>query len=136
MLKIKTYLDKSPIHGIGIYAGEDAAKGLIIWEFNPLVDLEFSTSRWEVMRKTVCPASFQEIEKYAYKEKNRIIICLDNAQFMNHSDSCCNVKNSFDGNTMTANLDIAAGDELICNYFEYCDPDDPNLKRIKSAKAA
>ena len=131
MLRVKTYLDKSPVHGIGIFAGEDIAAGTMIWEFNPLVDLEFSPDRWEEMRRTVCPASFREIEKYAYKEKNRIVVCLDNAQFMNHDEKAYNVANSPDGNAMTARGPIAAGQELLCNYFDYCDADDINLAKIK-----
>lgn len=133
MLRIKTYLDKSPVHGIGIFAGEDVAEGAVVWEFNPIVDLEFPLDRWEQMQQTVCAASFLEIEKYAYKEKNRIVVCLDNAQFMNHDDTDFNVANSQDGNTMTARFAIAAGEELLCNYFEYCDGDDANLVKIKKA---
>jgi len=39
MLLIKTYLDKSPIHGIGVFAGEFIKKGTQVWEFNPLIDI-------------------------------------------------------------------------------------------------
>lgn len=132
MLRIKTYLDKSPLHGIGIFAGEDVAAGTVIWEFNPLVDLEFSPAKWAVMRRELCPPSFREVEKYSYKEKGRIIVCLDNAQFMNHDGTDYNVRNSAGGNNMIAGRSIAAGEELVCNYFEYCDKDDANLEKIKA----
>jgi len=135
MLKVKTYLDKSAVHGIGIFAAEDIAAGTVIWEFNPLVDLEFPPDRWEALRRTVCDISFQEVEKYAYKEKNRIVVCLDNAQFMNHDATTFNVSNSPDGNTMTARIPIPARQELLCNYFEYCDADDVNLIKIQSCRS-
>ena len=133
MLRIKTYLDKSSLHGIGIFAGEDVPAGTVIWQFNPLVDLEFSPEKWTIMRRELCAPSFQEVEKYSYKEKDRIIVCLDNAQFMNHDNKWYNVKNSADGNDMIARRAIAAGEELVCNYFEYCDSDDANLVKIKAS---
>ena len=132
MLRIKTYLDKSPLHGIGIFAGEEVPAGTVIWEFNPLIDLEFSPERWGDMRRRLSPPSFREVEKYSYKEKGRFIVCLDNAQFMNHDNTDYNVSNSADGNSMIAGRMIAAGEELICNYFEYCDQDDANLLKIKA----
>ena len=39
MLLIKTYLDKSPIHGVGVFANEFVKKGTVVWQFNPLVDI-------------------------------------------------------------------------------------------------
>ncbi len=39
MLLIKTKLDLSKIHGIGLFAGEDIPKGTIIWRFNSLIDI-------------------------------------------------------------------------------------------------
>ena len=33
MLLVKTYLDKSPIHGIGVFAAERIPKGTKIWRF-------------------------------------------------------------------------------------------------------
>ena len=132
MLRIKTYLDKSPLHGIGIFAGEEVPAGTVVWQFNPLVDLEFSPEKWAAMRQELCPFSFQEVEKYSYKEKNRIVVCLDNAQFMNHDETAYNVENAADGKDMLARRPIAAGEELVCNYFEYCDCDDANLEKIKA----
>ena len=33
MLLVKTYLDKSPIHGLGVFAAEPIPKGTKIWRF-------------------------------------------------------------------------------------------------------
>ena len=33
MLLVKTYLDRSPIHGLGVYAAERIRKGTKIWRF-------------------------------------------------------------------------------------------------------
>ena len=33
MLLVKTYLDKSPIHGLGVFAAERIPRGAKIWRF-------------------------------------------------------------------------------------------------------
>ena len=38
MLKVKTYLDKSSIHGIGLFANQDIKKGTLVWAFTEGVD--------------------------------------------------------------------------------------------------
>ena len=41
MLNIKTYLDRSLIHGIGLFTNQEIMAGSIVWEFNPAVDLVY-----------------------------------------------------------------------------------------------
>ncbi len=38
MLLVKTFLDKSAIHDIDLFAAEGIRKGTVVWKFNPLVD--------------------------------------------------------------------------------------------------
>ena len=33
MLLVKTYLDKSKVHGLGVFAGQSIRKGAKIWRF-------------------------------------------------------------------------------------------------------
>ena len=131
MLQIKTYLNRSPINGIGLFAEEDIPKGKIIWSFNPLVDIVYNSDQWEQIQRQVSEPSLAQVKKYAYKENNHHILCVDNAQFMNHSESHFNVGNLKDGDIMIAVADIKKGDELLCNYFEYSDPDDDHLSQIQ-----
>jgi SET domain-containing protein len=131
MLQIKTSLSNSPINGIGLFAEENVQKGKIVWTFNPLVDLVFRPDEWNDLQKKISKDSFNQIKKYAYKENNRYILCVDNAQFMNHSHTHYNVGNLKDGDIMVALTDIQKGDELVCNYFEYSDADDDQLKQIQ-----
>ncbi|MEW6290377.1 MAG: SET domain-containing protein [Thermodesulfobacteriota bacterium] len=131
MLIIDTYLDRSSLHGIGVFAAEDVARGRVVWEFNPLLDLEFTAAQWREMQRQAAPASFKHIRRYSYKENNRFYLCVDNAQFMNHSNDAANVANDKTSNTMVASTDIRKGEELLCNYFEYCDSDDFNLRQIR-----
>lgn len=133
MFTINTYLDRSAVHGIGVFAGEDIPGGHVIWTFHPDVDLEFSEDRWQEMEQNVCGPSFCMLKRYAYKEEGKFYLCLDNAQFMNHDAEHFNVANHKTGNVMTARHTIKKGEELLCNYFEYSDTDDPHIVHIQSA---
>jgi SET domain-containing protein len=84
MLLIKTYIDKSPIHGIGVFASEFIKKGTVIWEFNPLVDIILTPDQFKEF-----PEVMQEFAEYIsipypYGADN-YCLSLDNGQYMNHS---------------------------------------------------
>lgn len=62
MLQVRTYLDKSPIDRLGLFAAEDIRKGTITWEFYPDVDIvleEFCFGQIE----------FEFVTKYAFQDK-------------------------------------------------------------------
>jgi len=124
MLKVKTFLDVSAIHGIGIFADENIVKGSVIWEFNPYVDLVYTPEQWCTLAANISIQSFAALRHYSYKEKGNYYVCLDNAQFMNHCAVDFNVENQQDANQMLARHDIKKGEELLCNYFQYSDHDD------------
>jgi len=130
LLRVKTYLDKSHIHGIGLFAGEDISAGRVVWEFSPKVDLVFEPEQWSTFEGHCSAESFEQLRKYSYKEGEKYYICLDNAQFMNHCKESPNVINDYSGRLNHAARDIASGEELLCDYTEYCDPDDYNLALI------
>ncbi|MGV1098243.1 SET domain-containing protein [Thiovibrio sp. JS02] len=131
MFTIDTYLDRSTVHGIGVFTGQDLAAGQVIWQFNPLVDLVFSPEKWREVEQHIAPQSFAMLQRYAYKENGSFHLCLDNAQFMNHCDANANVANDRDTNTMFAKIPLKKGEELLCNYFEYSDDDDFHLEGIR-----
>lgn len=115
MLKIRTYLDKSSIEGIGLFAGEDIPNGTIIWEFTPNFDVVIDNTDniaylLEVQREFV--------KKYAFfdKQTKQWILGADNDRFTNHSESP-NTIPMFNG-IMVAAQDIKKGEEITCNYFE------------------
>lgn len=133
MLKINTYLDRSATHGIGIFAAEDIAAGALIWEYNPQVDLTYTPDQWQALQAAVAVPCFTTLERYSYKENDRYHLCIDNAQFMNHSESEYNVVNTAH-NTMLARCDIRRGEELLCNYFQYSDADDVHAERLAGSR--
>lgn len=111
MLKVKTYLDKSSIEGLGVFAAEDISKGTITWEYNPTIDKDISGFAADKIE-------FEFIEKYAFQDKQLDIWILssDNDRFTNHSDSP-NTGPLPDG-TMIALRDIKNGEEITSRYYD------------------
>ncbi|WNG43210.1 SET domain-containing protein [Archangium minus] len=111
MLRVKTYISNSSIHGIGLFAGEAIPKGAVIWAFDAPIDQRFTPD--DVARMT--PKMKEFLSRYAYCERGTLVLCGDHARFMNHSPtpSC--------GNDPTRQFtlalrDIAPGDELTDDY--------------------
>ena len=133
MLKVQTYLDRSTVHGIGIFAAEDIPAETVVWEFNPHVDLVYTPEEWGTLSTCISAQSFAVLKRYSYKEEGNYYLCLDNAQFMNHSATGYNVENFREANRMSACCDIRKGDELLCNYFQYSDKDDEHVLFLLAA---
>jgi len=82
MYCIKTYVDKSPIHGLGVFAGEDIAEGTKIWEFVEGFDQVIPE---ENVAKF--PQQAQDyLETYAYVLNGKLFLCGDHGVYTNHSD--------------------------------------------------
>jgi SET domain-containing protein len=115
MLLVKTYLDTSRIHGIGLFAAERIPEGTVIWRLAPAVDLVFD----EDVLDALSPAARDQLRKYSYTDVvlRRRVLCCDDARFFNHSDAPnCLDHPSADGGTTVAMRDIEAGEELTCDY--------------------
>lgn len=116
MLLVKTNLNVSRIHGIGLFADEFIREGTIIWRFNPLIDLRFS----EEQLNQLPPGSYEQIKKYSYREKHSrlYVLCGDDARFFNHSENpnCIDVFYNEEEDLTFADRDINFGEELTCNY--------------------
>lgn len=122
MLLVRTYLDKSPIHGIGVFAAEFIPRGTRVWEFTPGFDQAFEDSDLarlsEHQRETIL--------HYGYREPalNRVVLCCDNAHHYNFSETpstgTLNPDDPTDFSTY-ALRDIAIGDELTYPVTEDLD---------------
>jgi len=113
MLLIETYLDKSPIQGIGLYTRQPIAKGTLIWRLDERFDRLIPVELWEAQEGAV--KSY--LDRYCYprrKDPRFIVFEADDARYMNHADDP-NTDFS-DGDVAYAIKDIAAGEEITCNY--------------------
>lgn len=134
MMRVENYIDKSSFHGIGLFSKRCIKRGTIVWEYHPDIDISFKPDKWIQLIESLDPHSATAIRKYAYKENDHYVVCIDNAQFMNHSENDFNVSNGDDSSIMIATKLIQPGDELLCNYFTCFDSDDENIKTIKIPK--
>ncbi len=111
MLRVKTYLDKSLIHGFGVFAAQDIKKGTLVWQFVPEIDIEIN-------KLGINDLELEFIDTYAYYDKqlDKWILSADNDRFTNHSDT----PNTFsvDNGEVFAYEDISIGDEITINYYK------------------
>lgn len=116
MLLVRTYVAESPIHGLGLYAGEDIPKNTIVWKFNPIIDKFIDPEEIPTL-----PEHIQEfINTYAYllEETNNYCLGLDNDRFTNHSENP-NTKAIMGESKVIAIRDIKKGEEITSNYREF-----------------
>ena len=114
MLLIDTYLDKSKINGVGVFAKENVKKGEKIKEVRPEFEIEFDKENLPRMPLALA----RMVDNYAYeREKGSKIVVLgiDNEKYLNHSDD---PSVNDDG---IALKDIKIGDEITINYRDFDD---------------
>ena len=114
MLLIDTYLDKSKINGVGVFAKENVKKGEKIKEVRPEFEIEFDKENLPRMPLALA----RMVDNYAYeREKGSKIVVLgiDHEKYINHSDE---PSVNDDG---IALKDINIGDEITINYRDFDD---------------
>gem|GEM_PF-897244 len=117
MLLVKTKLAVSRIHGIGLFADQPIAMDTAVWKFNRLIDLIFAGEQIEELALE----AREQIKKYSYRDihSGLYVLCGDDARFFNHSENpnCLDTYESHENEGITfACRDIAAGEELTCDY--------------------
>lgn len=137
MFLITTYIAKSEIEGVGVFAAEAVKKGEVISRFEPEFDRLVPVGEY-----IAAPPHLKALlDRYAFPHPHKsdfIVYEVDNSRFMNHS---------LDPNTDYSNFeagvalrDIAAGEELTCNYTSFFTeyellPPELELKKAKIAGA-
>jgi SET domain-containing protein len=127
MMTVKNYIKQSPIHGTGLFAGEDIAAGTVIWEYNENFDKLIEVEKL----KTLPPLVQEFIEKYScphLEDPRYIILEADNGRFMNHSETPNTDFREFGKGY--AIQDIKKGEEFTSNYVEFC-PDFELIHHVK-----
>lgn len=116
MLTVSTYLAPSAIEGLGVFAGEFIERGRLLWSLNPKFDVFVYPEEVE----TYSPLMREFIARYSYPHLELpgvVIVDCDNGRFMNHSLAPNTDFRIFDKGYAT--VDIAAGEEMTCNYHEF-----------------
>lgn len=113
MLTVKTYLDKSAIDGLGVFAGQDVKKGDRIWTFVHGFDMALPSTDVDAFPD----AAREYIKKYAFQEKGIVIFTGDNDRYTNHSFT----PNTYmaESGDIIAKADIRQGEEITSDYREF-----------------
>jgi uncharacterized protein len=132
LLLIKTYIAASNIEGVGVFAGEPIGKGAMVWRTDPTFDMLIAVAAY----RSAPPHFRQLLERYAYPSADRpgfLVYEIDNGRFMNHSAT---PNTDFSGFGFgTAITDIAADEELTCDYRQFYEGFEAALEGAGTADA-
>ena len=118
MLIVATRIRQAGSKGVGLFADEKIPAGETFWLYDARFDLTVKVG-FDTPQHT---RSF--LEKYATLQPDGWYqLCADNARFMNHSERPNTRAIKRQGRIMelVAARDIAAGEELTCDYREHCE---------------
>lgn len=104
--------------GLGLFADQFIPKGTVIWKFNPVIDKVIDVGDLEGL--TEIERSF--IDTYTYREGDTLVLCSDDAKYVNHSrtPNTDNYENE-EGSVTVARVDINAGEEITSDYSDFDD---------------
>ena len=129
MNQVKTYIDRSEIEGIGMFAAEFIAKDTLIWKFSGL-DQKLTKEQVDDMRLTELEMSY--FLRYEFGvDSDEFYFCCDDAKYCNHSI----LSNSYGYPEQYASIDIQIGEEITCDYrLINKDFDEKEFEILKSNK--
>lgn len=119
-LLIPTRIDASPIQGLGLFAGEAVPAGTPMWVFDARIDRLLEPD-------AALLADYPELSRLidahgCVIEGLGILLPGDNARFVNHADEpAMGRADPADWRRFVALRDIAAGEEITCNYEDICE---------------
>lgn len=113
---IRVRVGPSPIHGLGLFALEDVPAGTPVWRYQPGFDQDFSAAAFA----TLPPPAQAHLRWFGFVRApdRHWVLSGDHACFMNHASAPNTGAPDAGGGTVTtvALRDIAAGEELTCDY--------------------
>ena len=119
MMLIETRVAPSGIHGLGLFAVQFVPRGTPVWKFQPGFDHDFSPAQFAALP----PLARQHTRWFCFVSQldGHIILSGDHACFINHSLAPnTGAAKAVGLPVVTVALrDIAAGEEITCNYFDY-----------------
>lgn len=119
MMLIETQVRPSGIHGMGLFTVKFVPRGQPIWRFEPGFDQDFSPARVAALP----PLTRDHLRWYSF-------VSQINGHFIRSGDHACFINHSATPNTgappdaqppvvTVARRDLAAGEEITCNYFDF-----------------
>lgn len=119
MMLIKTRVQPSGIHGMGLHTVEPVPRGTPVWRFEPGFDHDFSPDQFA----SLPPLARDHTRWFCFVSQSdgHVILSGDHACFINHSltPNTGAAPGDKEPAFTVALRDIAAGEEITCNYFDY-----------------
>lgn len=119
MILVKSRVGPSGIHGNGLFAVKPIARGTPIWRFFAGFDHDFPPETWNALPE---PAR-HHVRWFCFVSRANLHLILsgDHACFINHSPTPNTgaPPNATPPVTTVALRDIAAGEEITCDYRAY-----------------
>jgi SET domain-containing protein len=109
MLLVRTYLYKSTINGLGVFAGEFIRKGTKVWRFVAGFDRSWSPRDFAKLPKQ----AQNYVLRYGYRVDGEVLLTCDHDHHMNHST---NSNTYWRNGHIVARRNIAKGDEITNDY--------------------
>jgi SET domain-containing protein len=131
MMLIPTRVRPSAIHGLGLFTVEPVSAGTPVWRFLPGFDQEFSPEQFAGL-PTLAQAHTRWFS-FVNRQDGHRILSGDHACFINHSanPNTGAPPAAVPPVTTVALRDLAAGEELTCDYFAF-DADAPSKLSLAS----
>lgn len=122
MLRVKTFIKRSDVHGTGLFAAQFIPKGTTTWQYDPEFDVSFTQEQVNALPDL--QKSYILYYAYLDKDLNKLVLCADNQRYINHSKNT-NIESTVREDV--ASRDINEGEELLCNYNQF---DDTYFRRM------
>jgi uncharacterized protein len=118
MIHIKYKLDKSNLHGVGLFADEDISKGKLIYTPSPLLDVNLTQEQFD----SLDVKEKQEVRWWGFWDEptKKWHVDFDVSHFINHErEGTVTQDTSHADAYLIAARDIKKGEELTQNYLEF-----------------
>jgi SET domain-containing protein len=130
VLHTKYKIDKSKLHGVGLFTEENLKKGQVVYTASPLLDVDITQEQFDSLDEK----EKKEIKYWGFwDEPNNVWhVDFDNSKFINHSfnPTLTQDPNHKDAYLVTTR-DVKKGEELTQNYLEFETKEDLRRRNIK-----
>jgi len=116
MLRVRTTLTRSAIHGLGLFSAQPIPRGTVVWEFDQGLDVSV-TETWLLSAHTVVKEWFHRV---GWRHGVVWYAAADYAGFINH-DANPNLITGPGTDPLVAARNISPGEELTEDYASYDD---------------
>jgi SET domain-containing protein len=113
---IKTSIDRSGIHGLGLFSQEDIAVGTLVWRRNHSIDIKVEWNDEIIASMPAHVAKIVRSRSYIDHVTGVRTFGIDGDSFVNHQD-IPNVVFDSNGDGRAARA-ITVGEEITNNYYE------------------